>query len=231
MLISILIPVYNEKNTIEQLLQKVHSAPYPNGYDYEIICVDDCSTDGSTAWLKEYTHPKVKKIFKEKNEGKGSAISAALKEASGDIMIIQDADLEYDPNEYPQLLNPIIGGHADVVYGSRFLVAKAQRVHFYWHALANKFLTHLSNMLTNVALTDMETCYKAFTKEAISGIKIKSKKFGIEPEITAKFAKKKCRIYEVPISYYGRSYQEGKKINWRDGLKAIVSILKYNLFI
>ncbi len=231
MLISILVPIYNEIQTIEIILNKIHAAPYPPKADYEIICVDDHSKDGTREWLQKYSHKKVNVYYQDVNQGKGAAIARAIKEAHGDVMIIQDADLEYDPNEYPILLAPIIDGHADVVYGSRFLGGTGtHRVHFFWHYLGNKALTTLSNMLCNLNMTDMETCYKVFTKQAIEGIEITSKRFGIEPEITAKFSKKHLKIYEVPISYYGRDYDEGKKITWKDGVSAIYCIIKYNLF-
>jgi len=220
--ISILVPIYNEKNTIETILKKIHEAPIPKGYDYEIVCVDDASKDGTESWLKKYKNDRVSIYYKEKNEGKGAAIQTAIS---------KDADLEYDPNEYPRLLDPIIKGHADVVYGSRLMGGSGpQRVLFYWHSVGNRLLTTLSNMLTNINLTDMETCYKVFTKQAISGINIQSKRFGLEPEITAKFAKKKLRMYEIPISYYGRDYSEGKKIGWKDGVSAIWCIIKFNWF-
>jgi len=229
--ISILIPVYNEIKTIETILDKVHAAPIPKGFNYEIVCVDDASSDGTVDWLKKYKNDKVSIYFKEKNAGKGAAIKDAIAYATGDIMIIQDADLEYDPNEYSRLLDPIINGHADVVYGSRLMGGSGpQRVLFYWHSVGNRFLTTLSNMFTNINLTDMETCYKVFTKDAIAGINIKSKRFGLEPEITSKFAKKKLRMYEIPISYYGRDYSEGKKIGWKDGVSAIWCIIRFNLF-
>ncbi|MDD5457199.1 MAG: glycosyltransferase family 2 protein [Candidatus Margulisbacteria bacterium] len=230
-LISVLIPVYNEKDTIEEILKKVHNAPYPDGFDYEVICVNDASTDGTTNLLKNYSNDKVVIIDKLVNQGKGAAIKTALEVAQGDIIIIQDADLEYNPNDYPKLIAPIIEGHADVVFGSRFLGGSGpHRVLFFWHSIGNKILTFLSNMLTNLNLTDMETCYKVFTRKAITDVDIKSRRFGIEPELTAKFAKKRLKIYEVPISYYGRDYQEGKKITWRDGISAMYYIFKYNLF-
>ena len=231
MLISILVPIYNEINTIEEIFTRIQEAPFPENLDYEIIAVDDASQDGTTDWLKQYKHPKVSIFFKEINQGKGAAIATAISKAKGDVLLIQDADLEYDPTEYPILLKPILQGRADVVYGSRFLGGTgAHRVLFFWHFIGNQLLTLFSNMMTNLNLTDMETCYKVFTKEAISGIQIKSKRFGIEPELTAKFSKKHIRIFEVPISYYGRDYGEGKKITWKDGFSAIYSILKFNLF-
>jgi len=197
----------------------------------EIILVDDCSNDGSTQLIKTKIEKEVNKvIYHSKNMGKGAAIKSGLEYVSGDLVILQDADLEYDPREYPKLMAPIIEGKADVVYGSRFLGGGPHRVYLFWHYVGNKFLTILSNMFTNLNLTDMETCYKLFRTEIIKGIDLEQKGFGVEPEITAKIAKKDCRIYEVGISYYGRSYGEGKKINWRDGFKAIYYIIKYGIF-
>ncbi|MCX7858080.1 MAG: glycosyltransferase family 2 protein [Deltaproteobacteria bacterium] len=228
MLLSVIIPVYNEVRTILEILKKVHEAPY----DKEIIVVDDGSFDGTRELLKTDENlkqiPNLKVIFHEKNKGKGAAIRSAISVATGDIILIQDADLEYDPIEYPNLLSPILEGKADVVYGSRFL-GGPHRVFYFWHYVGNKLITLLSNMLTDLNLTDMETGYKVFRREVFDGIKIESNDFGFEPEITAKVAKKKFRIYEVPISYYGRGYEEGKKITWVDGIKAIFAILKYNL--
>lgn len=229
MLLSVIIPVYNEAGTIVQIVRKVTEAPYQK----EIIIVDDGSSDGTKELLKNLEEtggiPNLKILFHEKNRGKGAAIRTALKIASGDIVLIQDADLEYDPVEYPNLLAPILEGKADVVYGSRFL-GGPHRVFYFWHYIGNKLITLLSNMLTDLNLTDMETGYKVFRREALEGIRIESNDFGFEPEITAKVAKRKLRIYEVPISYYGRGYEEGKKITWIDGVKAIFAILKYNLF-
>jgi glycosyltransferase involved in cell wall biosynthesis len=226
MKLSVVIPVYNEKNTLQALIQRVRNVPF----DKEIILVDDCSVDGTRELLKQLqeTEPDLKIIFQEKNQGKGAALSTGFKNVTGDIVIIQDADLEYNPDEYPQLLAPILDGRADVVYGSRFL-GSPQRVHLYWHYVGNKFFTLLSNICTNINLTDMETCYKVFKASLLQRFSIRSSRFGIEPEITAKFAKMKCRIYEVPISYSGRDYAEGKKINWKDGVAAIYWILYYNL--
>ncbi len=229
MFLSIIIPAYNEIRTIGEILQKVFETPY----DKEIIIVDDGSKDGTREYLtrlKEKEKDKnIKIIFHEKNMGKGASIRTGISAATGDIILIQDADLEYDPREYPKLLAPIIEGKADVVYGSRFM-GGPHRVLFFWHYVGNKIITLLSNMFTDLNLSDMETGYKVFTKEILEGVEIKSNRFGLEPEITAKMAKKKARIYEVDIAYYGRSYQEGKKITWRDGIKALLAILRYNLF-
>ena len=228
MKLSILIPCYNERVFLSELITRVKDSPIN---EKEIILVDDGSDDGTTDLIKETLENKVDKVvYHSKNMGKGAAINSALKYVTGDVIIIQDADLEYDPKEYPKLLAPILDGKADVVYGSRFLGEGPHRVHLFWHYVGNKFLTILSNMFTNLNLTDMETCYKLFRTEIVKDIVIKEKGFGVEPEITAKIAKKKCRVYEVGISYYGRSYNEGKKINWKDGLKAIYIILRYGIF-
>jgi glycosyltransferase involved in cell wall biosynthesis len=223
MLLSVLIPVYNEKNTIQAILDKVLAEPTPK----EIIVVDDYSTDGTREYLQQYRHDRVKIFFHEQNMGKGAAIRTAIQNISGDVAIIQDADLEYNPNEYPRLINPIINNYADVVYGSRFSGFE-KRVLYFWHFVGNRVLTVLSNMMTNLNLSDMETCYKAFRADVIKQIQIESNRFGMEPEITAKVAKLNCRVYEVPISYYGRDYSEGKKITWKDGFSAIWCILKFN---
>jgi glycosyltransferase involved in cell wall biosynthesis len=223
-LLSVIIPVYNEIKTLPLLLGKVKEAPFKK----EILIVDDGSTDGTREYLEALKDEEVKVFFHEKNVGKAGAIRTALAHIRGDIIIIQDADLEYDPREYANLLSPILEGKADVVYGSRFL-GGPHRVLLFWHYVGNKLLTLLSNMLTNLNLSDMETGYKVFTRQALEGITIESKRFGFEPEITAKMAKKGVRIYEVPISYYGRNYSEGKKITWKDGIKAVFYILKYNL--
>ena len=229
-LLSIVVPCYNEVNTIEHVLKAIIDSPYSKK---EIIIVDDGSTDGTREKLENSSecasHP-IKVIYHPENMGKGAALRTGFGAATGKIIIIQDADLEYDPNQYPELLMPIIQGKADVVYGSRFMGGKPHRVVYYWHRVGNGVLTLLSNMFTNLNLTDMETCYKAFTKESIKGITLEENRFGFEPEITAKFAKKRCRIYEVGIAYYGRTYEEGKKIGWKDGVRAIICILKYNLF-
>jgi glycosyltransferase involved in cell wall biosynthesis len=229
MMLSIIIPAYNERNFIEEVIRRVMDAPY----DKEIIIVDDGSTDGTREWLSAQLETRnsneVRVIFHEKNMGKGGAVRSGVGAASGDIILIQDADLEYDPKDYPTLLEPILEGKADVVYGSRFL-GGAHRVHYFWHYVGNMFITLLSNMATDLNLTDMETGYKAFKREVFQGIEIKSNRFGFEPEITAKAARKGCVVYEVPISYYGRSYEEGKKITWKDGVKAVFTILKYKWF-
>jgi glycosyltransferase involved in cell wall biosynthesis len=228
MRLSVVIPCYNEAETIDSILDAVERAPFP---DKEIILVDDCSTDGCREKLRREIEPRgrVKVLYHDVNQGKGAALRTGMRAATGDIVIIQDADLEYDPNEYPQLAQPILDGKADVVYGSRFMGGRPHRVVYFWHMLGNKLLTLLSNMFTNLNLTDMETCYKAFRREVLQTIEIEENRFGFEPEITAKIARARCRIYEVGISYYGRTYDEGKKIGWKDGLSAIRCILRYNL--
>lgn len=225
LIVSIIIPVYNEKETINDIIDAVVATPYRK----EIIIVDDCSTDGTRNILTKIKKDGLKVYRHDKNQGKGAALQTGFSHATGDIILIQDADLEYDPQEYSTLINPILEGKADVVYGSRFAGHGAHRVLYFWHYMGNRFLTFLSNLFTNLNLTDMETGYKAFTREAIAGVKIKEKRFGFEPEITAKMARKKLRIYEVPISYYGRTYEEGKKVTWKDGLRAMWCIIKYNL--
>jgi glycosyltransferase involved in cell wall biosynthesis len=228
MKVSVVIPCYNERQTIGAILDAVRSSPVP---DLEIVVVDDCSTDGTSEFIETDLRSQVDIILHHKqNQGKGATLRTGFRAATGDIVIIQDADLEYDPQEYPVLLEPILSGKADVVYGSRFMGGRAHRVVYFWHMVGNKFLTTLSNMFTNLNLTDMETCYKVFRREVIQSITIEEDRFGFEPEITAKIAKSGCRVFEVGISYNGRTYEEGKKIGWRDGLRAIYAILKYNLF-
>lgn len=225
MLLSVIIPAYNEIEFIDEILRRVRETPY----EKEIIIVDDCSTDGTREYLKSLSENGVVTLFQEKNQGKGAALKVGMAAATGDIVLVQDADLEYDPREYPVLLKPILEGKADVVYGSRFL-GGPHRVLYFWHYLGNSVITLLSNMFTNLNLTDMETCYKVFRKEVIKGITIESKRFGVEPEITAKVARGGWRIFEVPISYYGRTYEEGKKITWRDGIRALFTIIRFNVF-
>ena len=228
MKLSIVIPCFNEKATLAQLLSLVKGSPVK---EMEIILVDDGSRDGTTELIRNELEKDVDKVvYHPVNMGKGAAISSGLRQVTGDMVLIQDADLEYDPAEYPKLMTPIEDGKADVVYGSRFLGGGPHRVHLFWHYVGNKFLTILSNMFTNLNLTDMETCYKLFRTEVLKDVIIEERGFGIEPELTAKVAKKRCRVYEVGISYYGRSYAEGKKINWKDGLWAIYAILKYTIF-
>ena len=230
MKLSIVIPVYNEDKTLEEIIKKVKAIDL-GAIEKEIVVVDDGSSDKTIDILKKTIEPLVDKvIYKEKNMGKGAAVRTGFENVTGDIVIIQDADLEYDPQEYKRLLQPILERKADVVYGSRFMGGRPHRVHMFWHQIGNNFLTTLSNMFTNLNLTDIETCYKMFKKEVIDSIKIEENRFGLEPELTAKVARLKCRIYEVGISYYGRSYEEGKKINWKDGFRAICVILKYGIF-
>lgn len=227
MKLSVIIPCYNELGTIGEVVKFVKLSPVEN---CEIIIVDDCSKDGTRELLKSKIEAQVDQvIYHSKNKGKGAALRTGFAAATGDIVIVQDADLEYDPKEYSIMIQPILDNKADVVFGSRFQGGRPHRVVYYWHRVGNGFLTMLSNMFTNINLTDMETCYKAFRREIIQSIKIEENRFGFEPEITAKLAKLDCRIYEVGISYYGRTYKEGKKIGWKDGFQAIWCIFKYNL--
>ncbi len=228
MKLSVVIPCYNEYQTIEALVKAVRAAPVD---EIEIIVVDDGSTDGTRELLQAKPQGWVDKIvLQERNFGKGAALRAGFQAAGGDLVIVQDADLEYDPREYLILISPILEDRADVVFGSRFMGGRAHRVVYFWHMVGNRFLTLLSNMLTNLNLTDMETCYKAFRREVLDRITIEEDRFGVEPELVAKIARTGARIYEVGISYYGRTYAQGKKINWKDGIAAIYAILKYNLF-
>ena len=228
MKISIIIPCFNEKNTILDIIEKVKRE---NNYQKEIIVIDDFSTDGTREILQEKIKNNIDRlILNEKNFGKGYSVRQGIKVATGDIILIQDADLEYDPLDYPKLIEPINKGYADVVYGSRFIGSEEKRVLFFWHSLGNFILTTLSNMLSNINLTDMENCYKVFKSDIIKNIILKENRFGFEPEVTAKIAKKKVRIYEVGIKYYGRTYEQGKKIGWKDGISALRCIIKYNLF-
>jgi len=230
MKLSVVIPCYNELATIDAIIDAVVAAPYP---DKEIIVVDDASSDGTREKLQseiERSGRVHKVLYHEVNQGKGAALRTGIRSAVGDIVIIQDADLEYDPREYPRLVEPILTGKADVVYGSRFAGGDARRVLYFWHRMGNGLLTLLSNMFTNLNLTDMETCYKVFRREIIQSVTIEESRFGFEPEITAKVSKLGCRIYEVGISYFGRTYAEGKKVGWKDGVHAIVCIVKYNVF-
>jgi len=230
MKLSIVIPVYNEKKYIREIVKRVQEVNLP-GIEKEIIIVDDFSTDGTRDILQNILIKEVAQVvYQEENMGKGAALRTGFQYANGDVVIIQDADLEYDPEEYEKLLQPILDGKADAVYGSRFVGSEPHRVLFFWHYLGNKLLTLLSNMFTNLNLTDMETCYKMFRKEVLDSIQIEQNRFGFEPEITAKLARGNWRIYEIGISYSGRNYAEGKKINWQDGVQALWCILKYNLF-
>ncbi|MFK7906730.1 MAG: glycosyltransferase family 2 protein [Chitinophagales bacterium] len=233
--LSILVPVYNEEHTLQKILTRLLEIELINGIQKEIILVNDCSTDNSEAEIQKFiaSHPQVSiQYFKhEKNQGKGGALHTGISKATGDYLIIQDADLEYDPEEFNLLIPPILRGEADIVYGSRFIGGKPHRILFFWHSIGNKWLTFLSNMFNNLNLTDMETCYKLFNTKTLQQLNLKEKRFGFEPEVTAKLARiPKIRIYEVGISYYGRTYAEGKKINWKDGVSAIYCIIKYGLF-
>ncbi len=224
MKVSVVMPVYNERQTIHKIIEKVQQV----SLEKEIIIVDDCSTDGTRECLENLKNDAIKIVYHDRNKGKGAALQTGFNHVSGDIVIIQDADLEYDPDEYHRLIRPIVSGQADVVYGSRFLSGSERRVLFFWHYIGNKFLTLVTNVLTNLNLSDMETCYKVFRSDILKKIRIEQNRFGFEPEFTVKIAKEKLRIYEVGISYYGRDYAEGKKIGWKDGVVALWCLVKYS---
>ena len=233
--LSIVIPAYNEERTIHLILDKVRKVNLPEGWNKEVILVNDYSSDNTESailnYQSQFPDSGIQYVAHEVNKGKGAALHTGIQKASGEYIIIQDADLEYDPEEYNVLLRPVIAGFADIVYGSRFMGGKPHRILFYWHSIGNRFLTRISNIFTNLNLTDMETCYKLFRSDIIKGIKLKENRFGFEPEVTAKISRiEGVRIYEVGISYYGRTYEEGKKIGWKDGFRAIYCILKYNLW-
>jgi glycosyltransferase involved in cell wall biosynthesis len=226
--LSIVIPVFNEVHTLKEIIERVQEVHLPQVASREIVIVDDYSTDGTRDILATYKEQNgFKIVFHNRNRGKGAALRTGIAETTGSIVIMQDADLEYDPQEYPKLLAPILAGKADIVYGSRFACGESKRVLYFWHSVGNRFLTTLSNIFTNINLTDMETCYKVFRGEVIRSIRIEEDRFGFEPEVTSKVARMGCRIYEVGIGYSGRTYAEGKKINWKDGVRAIWCILKY----
>jgi glycosyltransferase involved in cell wall biosynthesis len=229
--LSVVVPVFNERATIHKIVAAIGAVPLEaSGLTREIVVVDDCSADGTRDELKKLEgQPGIKVLYHDQNQGKGAALRTGFKAATGDLVIVQDADLEYDPRDYPRLVQPILEGRADVVFGSRFAGGESHRVLYFWHSLGNKFLTLLSNMFTDLNLTDMETCYKVFRREVLQQITVEENRFGFEPEITAKVAKLRCRVYEVGISYAGRTYDEGKKIGWRDGLRAVWCIIKYNM--
>lgn len=226
MKLSVVIPVYNEMRTIAEIIQRVQNV----AIEKEIILVDDYSTDGTREYLQQLKGENIKVLFHAQNQGKGAALQTGFQHVSGDVVVVQDADLEYNPEEYHLLIKPILEGKADVVYGSRFLTGSERRVLFFWHSVGNKFLTFLSNMVSDLNLSDMETCYKMFKTEVLQKVKIEQKRFGFEPEFTVKIAKAKFRIYEVGISYYGRDYSEGKKIGWKDGFNVLWCLLKYQFF-
>lgn len=235
LVLSIIVPCYNEEKTIHRILDKINAVQLPHNLSKEVILVNDCSKDGTKEALEQYiarhSDLNYRLFHHEVNKGKGAALHTGIQKATGDFVIVQDADLEYDPNEFNILLKPVLDGFADVVYGSRFIGGKPHRILFFWHTLGNRFLTSLSNMFTNLNLTDMETCYKLFKREIIQSLTLNEKRFGFEPEVTAKISRiPKIRIYEVGISYYGRTYEEGKKINWKDGFRAIYCIVRYGLF-